>query len=617
MLVLERIKLQNFRCFKDLDLAIPASGIHLLTGQNQQDPDNTTNGIGKTSIFDAICFGLYGVTAKGKKGRALLNYNSGATSYSVELVFNKFTVRRTWSPITVQLIYPGVIPREVHQQELNDLIGLSQEQFQQVCYFKHTNAHFIHMTPATKMQFLSTVFDLDRWLKLADKCKLRLTHLYGTQVHTKGAFTSVSDQAALLSEQLAKLENSSVEWSAKELQRRDLLSMQLTTAMSDFQGWQHSTSVILQSLTNKLNNIQDLYRTPSTRYEYLIQGTTKDIREYKRMIEVLSTEKQQLKQWEHHAALREQSLLTLKCLTCKTSIAGDAQQLEWVQADLEGTRRARRKLSTKIQELKRTVSTWEHSIEYWGDQLRKVQVIEFEETRLTSEIEKLSQQTNPHAATVAHLESQLAVQESNPFESLVASTQAKLIQTIERAEQLQHEMQELASTIADWEFWQSEFPKIRFEELTQVVDELNIYLNKALSDLGMSSWSIRFDTTRELKSTDAIKQELNIGITRDGKSIDLDTLSDGEMHRVLHACTFGIGDLIRARTNCQLTLRLLDEPCAFGVSERGVDMLFSYLQKYATTSSILVAEHRVGHLITFDSTIKLTKDATGISTVMA
>jgi recombinational DNA repair ATPase RecF len=53
---LSRIKVENFRTFGDFDISIPAvPGLTLLTG---------TNGLGKSSFFDAIEWGLTGTVRR-------------------------------------------------------------------------------------------------------------------------------------------------------------------------------------------------------------------------------------------------------------------------------------------------------------------------------------------------------------------------------------------------------------------------------------------------------------------------------------------------------------------------------------------------------------------------
>jgi DNA repair exonuclease SbcCD ATPase subunit len=48
-------------------------GLNLLQGQNDDDPSAASNGAGKSSIPDALCWALYGQTARGESGDAVVN----------------------------------------------------------------------------------------------------------------------------------------------------------------------------------------------------------------------------------------------------------------------------------------------------------------------------------------------------------------------------------------------------------------------------------------------------------------------------------------------------------------------------------------------------------------
>ena len=76
-----RLILKNFRCFKNIDVDFQSNGTTLLLG---------TSGIGKTTIFKAINFVLYGKEQKVVK--------HGEKKCSVELFWNDLVIRRTRCP---------------------------------------------------------------------------------------------------------------------------------------------------------------------------------------------------------------------------------------------------------------------------------------------------------------------------------------------------------------------------------------------------------------------------------------------------------------------------------------------------------------------------------------
>ena len=54
----------NFMSFRSLDFNIPSAGLHLISGQVEGKLMSNSNGAGKSSITEALCFGLFGKTIR-------------------------------------------------------------------------------------------------------------------------------------------------------------------------------------------------------------------------------------------------------------------------------------------------------------------------------------------------------------------------------------------------------------------------------------------------------------------------------------------------------------------------------------------------------------------------
>lgn len=67
----------NIKNFLTIGVAAPVKldgkGLVLIQGVNQDDTSATSNGVGKSSIPDALCWALYGVTARDETGDAVVN----------------------------------------------------------------------------------------------------------------------------------------------------------------------------------------------------------------------------------------------------------------------------------------------------------------------------------------------------------------------------------------------------------------------------------------------------------------------------------------------------------------------------------------------------------------
>lgn len=68
-----KLKGQNFLTLGKFELELDNRGLLLIQGENGDDPSADSNGAGKSSILDAICWAIYGVTARGVSTDAIIN----------------------------------------------------------------------------------------------------------------------------------------------------------------------------------------------------------------------------------------------------------------------------------------------------------------------------------------------------------------------------------------------------------------------------------------------------------------------------------------------------------------------------------------------------------------
>lgn len=92
-----RLTIQNFLTVGTAAVNLDTRGLNVIQGVNEDDSSAASNGAGKSSIVDALCWCLYGVTARGIKGDGVVNRTIGKGTM-VELVLTNgataYTVRR-------------------------------------------------------------------------------------------------------------------------------------------------------------------------------------------------------------------------------------------------------------------------------------------------------------------------------------------------------------------------------------------------------------------------------------------------------------------------------------------------------------------------------------------
>ena len=69
----EKVKIQNFLAISKAELKLANQGVILVEGDNQDDSSANSNGAGKSSLMDSVCWCLYGITGRGVSGDAVIN----------------------------------------------------------------------------------------------------------------------------------------------------------------------------------------------------------------------------------------------------------------------------------------------------------------------------------------------------------------------------------------------------------------------------------------------------------------------------------------------------------------------------------------------------------------
>jgi DNA repair exonuclease SbcCD ATPase subunit len=82
-----RLRANNFLTIGDSgDIFLADRGLNLLQGENKDDPSASSNGAGKSTIPDALCWALYGTTARGASGDAVVSRKGkGGTVVTVDI----------------------------------------------------------------------------------------------------------------------------------------------------------------------------------------------------------------------------------------------------------------------------------------------------------------------------------------------------------------------------------------------------------------------------------------------------------------------------------------------------------------------------------------------------
>ena len=169
----KRIEIENFLSIGNEPVIIDfKSGINIITGINY-DKEDSMNGVGKSSIADALFFGLFGTTIRDLKKEEIVN-NINQKKCKVKIDFdvlenknlNKYTIERCIAPNKLSLKVNGTddtkssIPKTT--EEICDIVGASPDVFKNaVIMTVNGTVPFMAQKKVEKRKFCEGLFNLE------------------------------------------------------------------------------------------------------------------------------------------------------------------------------------------------------------------------------------------------------------------------------------------------------------------------------------------------------------------------------------------------------------------------------------------------------------------------
>ena len=170
--VFKQVSIKNFLSVGDDPIDIKfETGINIITGINK-DKEDSKNGVGKSTISDAIFFAIFGTPLRSIKKDAITNWVN-KKECSVTITFDviddgqtsQYILLRALNPSRVQLIKNGEdVSRTIGKtsESIYDITGYTSEMFEQcvVMAINHVEP-FLAKTPAVKRKFIEDIFKIE------------------------------------------------------------------------------------------------------------------------------------------------------------------------------------------------------------------------------------------------------------------------------------------------------------------------------------------------------------------------------------------------------------------------------------------------------------------------
>ncbi len=548
-----RVDLNNFKSFRgEHVIEFPKRpGLYYLTGENLDNPRLGPNGIGKSTVLDAIRWCFYGATSRGLKAGDIVTW--GEKFCCVTVYLKGFTVQRTQNHNSLTLMDERG-SNMIDQAALEKKLRLTPEQFDYAIMMPQFGESFFDLTANAKLTLLSKILGLDYWLdksreanELADEILKAKTHQEQVAARTEGQVTVLHADVHSLTTRIADFEAN-----------QKLAVEGLISDLAPVENW-------VNQLVNEISDLERVLlgidgRLPKLLSAYNQRGTA--------ISKIGELEGRLLKLHDVGAT----------CPTClqavsATHLLGERTVLEKQIAGLRDVAKA----------LEPSARDYEVVSQNKDDFGRKLAVVRM----------KLA---NKHGQR-SGLQERIATEQgrANPYSHLLKEKEESLAALTVALGRHQERIATLSEEHTAVSFWVSGFKRVRLFIVEETLRQLEVEVNNNLASLGLVDWRVQFDVERENKSGTVTKGfVVLVYVPNRADPVRLEAWSGGETQRLRLAGDLGVANLIMERAGLVGKVEFYDEPSNH-LSDEGLLDLADTLHDRATAlgKRIWLVDHRL------------------------
>ncbi len=603
------IEFKNFKSFKEQHKFVFENkpiGLHFITGDNISEPELGANGAGKSTIFDALHWAIYGRTLRSLKASNVCNWSTkGGCAVKLKLEHHNtaYTILRSWNPNNLWL--NNTI---VEQKVIDELIGINSEAFQNSIVIGQFSQMFFDMQPSMKLNMFSEILELDEWLEYSKKAS-NISHDYENLIQDKeveaatieGSIDSIKDNVKDYNNKSDKFNNDQ-KIKTKDMQR------ELKSCRSEYQESQdnkRNTEHEIKGIKIVLTSIED------TLEELNKINTNKDdeVQKAYRNHEDIFLDTQHTKH-----EIKVMTNFSGVCNYCKQDVseAVKTKLITYMRTKLEGLETERIKAFDTYRVLSKELSNINEQVHAAREEYKDYEITLDD---VLSNFDSVVANSRDLLAEIKYKKEALAkeIEVENPYEQLLKEANKKLDEFKQTKKFIEKEKNILQKDLTATRFWVKGFKEIRLFIIEEALTALEMEVNNNLIELGLNGWNIKFDVERETKSGTISKGfQILINSPHNKGPVPWEAWSGGELQRLRLAGTLGFANLILNHKGIESNIQVFDEPSQF-LSEKGIQDLVELLYNKArnTNKQIWLIDHRSIDFGGFASTTTIVKDDQG------
>jgi DNA repair exonuclease SbcCD ATPase subunit len=564
MLNIKSVTMRNFLSVGNVPQTLDLDGqsLTLILGENMDVGGvNSRNGVGKSTILQAISFGLFGIPLSNIKKDNLVNSINGknmVVNISFEVNGKQFRIERGRKPQffryfinDTQLMEPetdeGQGEGKHTQVEINKILGFSHDMFRHIVAMNTYTEPFLKLRPGDQRVLIEELLGITQ-------ISLRSENLKELIKNTKDSIKEEEYRIKAAQDSNQKIHNTIND---------------LTNKSNTWQNARHSRIASAESQLEELQNLN---------IDYEIDSHHK-LADYRTLVGLLNQASKDLRRQEQDLVNKDTMLGRLasnlahaeehKCHTCGQEIH-DAKHDKMIQ-DIKD------QIIALEPELASAVADVEASYQYINE-LNAGLVTIGDEPRT---VYQTLAQALEHKNTINNILESIFREESSvdPYAEQITTLSSTGLQPID-----DEALVELNTLLKHQDFLLKLLVNkdsfIRKKIVDQNSNQLNHRLNYYLEKLGLPH-EVTF------------KSDLSVEIDLMGRDFDFEQLSRGEMNRVILATSWAFRDVWES-LNQNINLLFVDEYLDNGLDAQGADAALGLLKKMAAErqKSIFLISHK-------------------------
>jgi len=580
MIQILTLTVRNFLSVGNVTQAINFDGqsLILVLGENLDlggDDAGSRNGVGKSSIMNALSYALFGVAVSNIKKDNLVN-KSNQKNMIVSVEFQKdqklYRIERGRRPNFLRFYvdnheFVGGSSDAVDESQgdsretqnaIEAVLGLSADMFRHIVTLNTYTEPFINLRSAEQRDLIEQLLGITQLGQKAELLKEQAKTVRDSIAYEELRIKSVTDTNRRIQETIHSFELKSSAWEKKKNDELDGLRLaleQLLTVDIDAELVLHTEWASYQTRAAEKRRLDGQLATADTRK---------------------SQAQQRLKTAHTHA----NSLEKKNCPTCSQPI-GSTQQ-ESLQAE---SQRAVLQLEQQLRDSNEEVKELTQQLAALGT------VLPPRDTFYPSQSEAYQHQSSVHSLT-SQLETRLV--DVNPYVDQINELRAQALQEIDYSElqrltRLRDHQEFLLKLLTNKDSF------IRKCIIDQNLNYLNQRLASYLSQLGLPH-TVRF------------QNDLSVEITELGRDLDPGNLSRGEMNRLILGLSFAFRDVWESLYQ-SINLIFIDEMLDNGTDQSGIESAIKILKQKTRDAhkSVFLISHRDDLTSRVDRILKVVK----------